>query len=276
MPNRFRALALRASLVLAAGCAAGGRPPHAAAAPPAAPATVLAARYVGTLPCPDCGGIYTELDLYVDRERSTAATYHLREVHLATREGDRPAERDGRWREATGTPTDARAVLVQLDFDDPEAARTFLRVGDRQLRLLDRRLGEIQSAMPHQLRRADVSVSPPPRVATEADAARPIELVVGQELAIKLPSNRTARYHWGLAQTALRFLAAEGMPVYAPERSAEANASGVEVWFFLAVGAGEQSLKFEYRRPWEKPIAVARAVEFQVVVRTAAEPPASR
>ncbi|MFN7943367.1 MAG: protease inhibitor I42 family protein [Thermoanaerobaculia bacterium] len=271
MPSRFLALALCASLVPATGCAAGGEPPR-AVAPPAASATVLAARYVGTLPCPDCGGIYTELDLYVDRERSSPATYHLREVQLATRAGDRPAERDGRWREATGTPTDARAALVQLDFDDPNAARTFLRVGARQLRLLDRQLAEIQSAVPHQLRRADDSLPPPPRVVTEADAALPIELEVGQTLAIKLPSNRTAKYHWGLAETGLRFLAAEGMPVYAPERSAEANASGVEVWVFLAVGPGEQSLKFEYRRPWATPIAVARAVEFGVVVRTAAIP----
>lgn len=114
---------------------------------------VAPAVYSGILPCADCAGIRTELRLYAEQPSGRPIRYELSETYLATRDGDRAFEKSGRWTLLRGSASDPNATVYQLDFDRPATQRDFLRVGDDELRLLDRRQHEIPSAAPHSLYR---------------------------------------------------------------------------------------------------------------------------
>ena len=67
---------------------------------------------------------------------------------------DRVFEKTGRWALLRGSANDPNATVYQLDFDRPDTQRDFLKVGDDELRLLDRRQHEIPSPAPHSLWRS--------------------------------------------------------------------------------------------------------------------------
>ena len=100
---------------------------------------------------------------------------------------------------------------------------------------------------------------------TTADAGHSITLRIGQELALNLESNPSTGYRWFLASTPNSILTSLGKPTYKQGRPAP-GAGGVESWTFRATDAGTQTLKFEYRRPWEKKTPPAKTVLFHVTV----------
>ena len=122
--------------------------------------------YDGVLPCANCGGIRTRLTLHVDRSTGKPTRYTATETYLATKDGDRTFEREGNWTVMRGSADDPDATVFQLDYDRPQTLRNFLRVGDRELWLLDRDQRVIPSLAPRALSRApDDSISklaPPP------------------------------------------------------------------------------------------------------------------
>jgi inhibitor of cysteine peptidase len=104
-----------------------------------------------------------------------------------------------------------------------------------------------------------------PVTITAADAARSIHLNVGEELVLKLENNPSTGYSWFLNEAKHPGLVSLGKPTYTDQASMP-GAGGIEWWNFRAVDRGVQSLRFEYRRPWEKKPPVKR-VDFLVVIR---------
>ena len=120
---------LPAVVVLLLGLSACGRGPDAddpgaEAAAPARPSQVLAGdeerRWQGVLPCRDCVGIDTRLQL---SSRAGQQQFRLQEIYVGV-DGGRSFERTGSWSEATRRigKTDMPVVLL-----DPDGAAIAIR-----------------------------------------------------------------------------------------------------------------------------------------------------
>lgn len=101
---------------------------------------------------------------------------------------------------------------------------------------------------------------------TEADSGRATQIARGQTLVIRLNSNSTTGYRWSLKPVPTPVLTSLGEPSYAPAGGA-IGGGGVETWSFQASGSGQQELRFEYRRPWERDVAPVRALSYTITVR---------
>jgi uncharacterized lipoprotein NlpE involved in copper resistance len=84
-------------------------------------------------------------------------TYKLKETYLGTRDGDRTFESIGRWTTLRGNRADPNATIYQLNYDQPQDIRNFLRVNEEELRVLDRQQNEIQLQTNLSLRRSPSS-----------------------------------------------------------------------------------------------------------------------
>jgi inhibitor of cysteine peptidase len=109
------------------------------------------------------------------------------------------------------------------------------------------------------------SIAAAPKTIAEADAGREVPLEVGQELILKLESNQSTGYSWALVSGKSLILTSLGKPSY-EVGVARPGAGGVETWTFRATKIGIETLKFEYRRPWEKKVPPAKTVLFHVTV----------
>jgi len=114
-------------------------------------------------------------------------------------------------------------------------------------------------------------VSAPAPVVIDASAESAVVLRAGQELVIRLRANPSTGYGWRLAQGAAAVLAPAGTPAFEPDANAQGRvgAGGIEAWRFHAIAAGRGTLRFEYRRPWEKDAAPASTATVGVEVRAA-------
>lgn len=255
------------AIVLLMALASCTTPPDESPIDTAALADSSLGRFAGTLPCADCAGIRTELRLLVARQSGQPTRYEANETYVATRDGDRTFDRTGRWTILRGTPDDPNATVYQLDFDQPQAVRSFLKVGNQELRLLDHEQRDILSLTPpHSLRRV-----PDANVAAvtlgEADAGRTVDVRRGQSIAVLLPSNRSTGFRWSLVPALAGVLTASRDAGYTQDSSGGVGAPGVETWTFEASQSGQQELRFEYRRPWEKTVPPARVIALTIAVR---------
>jgi hypothetical protein len=66
--------------------------------------------------------------------------YHLVEIRRGARGGDQRLESEGLWQSGRGTPSDAEAVVYQLNPDRPGQRRYFVVVDERTIQPLDERL----------------------------------------------------------------------------------------------------------------------------------------
>jgi inhibitor of cysteine peptidase len=105
-----------------------------------------------------------------------------------------------------------------------------------------------------------------PRTITEADADRVVVLAVGQELVLKLASNPSTGYGWSLAERGTPVLANLGKPTYQASGTLPGS-GGAEMWTLRAAKVGSETLKFEYRRAWEKQLPPAKTLLFRVIVK---------
>ena len=262
-PIRIAALAL----ALASGC--GDKPREPEPTPkqgtPEAVAT-LRGPFTGTLPCADCSGIQTELNLFVPRSPNSPGIYHLRQTYLATRDGDRTFTSMGRWEEQHGVAGDPKAILIVLDPYKSDQQKSFLQVSDDVLRLLDRSQAEAPSSKPQQLVR---SAGTNPGVSLVAgEHASTVSLKVTQELIVQLPANRATGYTWVLADSTGGALAWQST-LYVQDSKTElaVGVGGNEYQRFGAVRSGVEDLQFEYRRPWEQTASPARTASVPVAVQ---------
>lgn len=104
---------------------------------------------------------------------------------------------------------------------------------------------------------------------TEQENGKDILLDRGDELVVRLASNRTTGYSWGLEMTGNGRLEQQGEALYETLRSDRRlmGAGGVEVWKFRAVRKGGVVLKFNYCRPWEKDVPPVKTVSWPVTIR---------
>ncbi len=106
-----------------------------------------------------------------------------------------------------------------------------------------------------------------PIVLTEQDAGGAIEAVEGQELSVRLSSNRTTGFGWVVADPGP--LRQRGESTYeAPQASpGVVGAGGNETFTFKADAVGSGTLKLEYRRPWEKDVPAEQEWDVTVTVK---------
>jgi len=94
-----------------------------------------------------------------------------------------------------------------------------------------------------------------------------VGLKVGGRLEVHLEANHTTGYLWVQEPVEKPVLQKQGKAVYEQNPSdGKVGVGGVEIWKFKAVKAGKQSLRFEYRRPWEKTASAAKTLMFDVTV----------
>ena len=219
--------------------------------------------FAGVMPCADCAGILTELRLYAEQPSGRAARYELTETYLGSRDGDRSIGTAGRWTTLRGSASDKEATVIQIDLGRIDALRNFLRIGDDELRLLDRNLREIVSRAPRSLYRVSEL---PAATLLESDSGQTIDVEPGQRVFVVLGSNRATGYGWTLDVSGPGPLTSLADPVYA-RGAASPGEGGTEIWLFRASGKGKQELNFQYRRPSERGVPAAKSVSYTIGVR---------
>src|SRR5215468_2232723 len=110
---------------------------------------------------------------------------------------------------------------------------------------------------------------PPPVTVSAAQSGASVELAANQDLVVRLPSNPTTGYRWVYVEPKDAVLRVDGPSTYEPSQSAgaAAGAGGTEVWKLAALKAGQQQLRFEYRRPWEQDVAPSQVATYPVTVK---------
>ena len=222
----------------------------------------LIGTYAGVLPCADCAGILTELRLYAEQPSGRAAHYELTETYLGSRDNDRSIGTAGRWATVRGSAGDKDATVIQIDLGRIDALRNFLRVGDDELRLLDRNRREVVSPVRRTLYRVSEL---PAATLLEGDSGQAIDVERGQRVFVVLGSDRATGYDWTLDASGPGPLASLGDPVYAGGAGAPGG-GGTEIWMFRASGTGKQELTFRYRRPSERGASAAKTVSYTISV----------
>jgi predicted secreted protein len=251
----MRVLAPLIAIGVLAGCAGPGS--DSTSKPDA---LTLLGTYTGLLPCADCAGIRTDLALYAEQPAGEASRYALRETYIGTRDGDRTFERTGDLKVTRGSAADRDATVYHVDSGRSETQRNFLRAGDTELRLLDRELKELKSSAAHSLYRA-VTLA-------EGDSGKALDVRPGERVIVRLASNRSTGYSWAFLTSgadALTRLASEYTQVVGTD--GKPGGEGVESWYFQAKGAGQQELRFEYRRPWERNVPATKTTNYTIRVR---------
>jgi inhibitor of cysteine peptidase len=94
-----------------------------------------------------------------------------------------------------------------------------------------------------------------------------IEVLVGEEFAITLESNRTTGYQWQLArpldEAIVRLVGSE----YKLPETRRLGAGGKEVWTFKVVGQGQTTIEMVYLRVWEKDVPPIKRATFTLIVK---------
>lgn len=104
---------------------------------------------------------------------------------------------------------------------------------------------------------------------TVEKSGKPIEMRADQELVVKLLSETATNYEWRLAS--------DGTGIFAPSapykferqdiNKNEFENAGYEIWRFKPTGPGQQTLRYEYRRPKAREAVAAQEVIFNITVR---------
>ncbi|UZG43414.1 copper resistance protein NlpE N-terminal domain-containing protein [Caldimonas thermodepolymerans] len=255
---RYWGLVLAAGLL--AGCAHGPRQPASPAAP--SPHRVVAARYVGILPCADCRGIRTDLQLYADPDGAPAG-YDLLQTYLGRPEGDRSFTQSGTWRSARGARQDPQALVIQLDPEQPGRTRAFRQASPRVLRALDVNLLDLPPHLPRSLLRVPDNLPPAAIVLTQGDAGGTVEVPAGQPVVLMLASQPGTGYGWAAVDGSTPQLFEVAQPLHLPD----VQGSGFDVFRYEAREPGALSLRFAYRALGNPQAQPVQTVNFQFVVR---------
>lgn len=110
-----------------------------------------------------------------------------------------------------------------------------------------------------------------PTTLTPAEQARhcdPLQLRVGQDFNLRLPSNPTTGFRWVMRENGAPVLQLLGPEVYStPEEAGVVGSAGVSTWRFRAVARGDGRLSLDYRRPWENGVAAEKSFDCRLQVR---------
>ncbi|MDR2173787.1 MAG: protease inhibitor I42 family protein [Burkholderiales bacterium] len=106
--------------------------------------------------------------------------------------------------------------------------------------------------------------------ATEALNGADLPLEVGQQLEVRLQSNRSTGHQW-MQTEPMRGMLRDASPRYeippSPEGSEpRTGVGGTEIFSFVAARPGVQVLIFEYRRSWETSQEATKRIYYRVVI----------
>lgn len=100
---------------------------------------------------------------------------------------------------------------------------------------------------------------------TRRDNGRQVELNRGQTLIVSLSGNPSTGYLWQLGEVDEHIL--QQTEAKFEQKSDRVGASGLQIFYYKAIGTGETVLKLVYRRPWEKNVEPLETFYVQVIVR---------
>ena len=222
---------------------------------------VASERYSGMMPCVDCSGIRTILVLNRSSQ-GTPANYTMTETFVG--KPVKPRVSAGSWTIEHGDAADKNATVYQLHRAGSTAVTSLVKV-DGELRLLGGDMTELPASVPHTLK---LSVANKVVFKVNDQAGGAVSLKVGGELEVQLPANHTTGYSWAAVPVDNSVVKSQGEATYRENATAgKVGVGGVEIWRFSTIKAGEEDLKFEYRRPWEKETPAAKMVTIQVTVQ---------
>jgi len=106
-----------------------------------------------------------------------------------------------------------------------------------------------------------------PGVLTMVDNGRTFDVKQGEVITVKLDSNRASGFSWNLGEDIGEVVKLDGKAVYARNttKAGKVASGGSETWRFRTAGAGQETVKLEYRRSWERNIP-ERTFRFTVIV----------
>jgi inhibitor of cysteine peptidase len=110
-------------------------------------------------------------------------------------------------------------------------------------------------------------VSHPGAVLEVGDSGRLVTVKRGENLTIRLAANHTTGYAWTYKALAGAVVEPVGERLYLAEKTDRVGSGGVEIWQFRAIQHGQGTLKFEYRRAWEKDVPAGKTVTYTVEVK---------
>ncbi|UKJ06494.1 copper resistance protein NlpE [Solitalea lacus] len=97
--------------------------------------------YTGILPCADCRGLQTELELYSDN------TFVLKETYMGKGDG-KPFVTNGKYNTVKGFEDDVDATLYVINFGKVDKERYFVRLSEKdELLMLDKDRKRIDSKL---------------------------------------------------------------------------------------------------------------------------------
>jgi predicted secreted protein len=229
-----------------------------------------------------------ELTLNKDATSGEPTTYELKETYLGAMspEAEKPFIQTGKWSIQHGTRANPDVTVYLLDGGgDVQRVRSFERVGEQELVMLDREQKRGQSMHSYSLMRVpdatlsfgtpvpqgkapatDAPQAAPGAMVTDMATGWPVTLQVGQELTARLTANRSTGYGWTLrAKSDGGILAQQGEAGYEAPADALPGAGGVEVFRFKATKPGQTTLAFDYKRAGDA--SPAKSATYTVTVQ---------
>jgi hypothetical protein len=128
----------------------------------------------------DCEQMIWKLTLYQDAATGNPTTYQLTSAYGLSQQGSTGLQRggthkdlEGKWTTIQGTPANPKAVVYQLNPDDPQVAISFMKMDDNILHLLnqDESLMVGNAAWSYTLNRTDTRIVSNPAVATDSPSS---------------------------------------------------------------------------------------------------------
>ena len=108
---------------------------------------------------------------------------------------------------------------------------------------------------------------PVQNMTVEEQSECPIQLHVGQNLMLSLPSNPTTGYRWAIQDSAGGVLRSLGPEVYTSNDDGQLLGSGGHsTWRFEAFAAGTGRLRLTSQQPWEPEAEPAQTFDCPITV----------
>lgn len=103
---------------------------------------------------------------------------------------------------------------------------------------------------------------------TPFNSDRQVTFAVGQVFMVELPANPTTGFRWTCRPEAESVVEQVGEPVFVNGSAPVGSMGGVgmDYFKFRATKAGQQTLKLDYARPWERDVAPAQTLSYELVV----------
>lgn len=113
-----------------------------------------------------------------------------------------------------------------------------------------------------------------PTLVTVAESGGAVTLAKGETLVVTLDTQPSTGYRWQVLEPRSSVLAQVGTSDYLPTQVAEGTvgAPGDAVFRFEALDVGQAGLDLGYSRPFEKGVAPARIVHYDITVVARRDP----